>query len=149
MLSRFLRLPRAERVLVVQTVLLLAAIRAGLRVFAYATVSGLLGRLSCPIAAKPSGDAVTPERTLELVEAVARRVPAIGTCLTQAMAAHVLLARRGYTSDLRIGVRRDERGHFTAHAWLEHRGTIVLGAAGGEGFSPMPALEGLQWRVRS
>jgi hypothetical protein len=54
----------------------------------------------------------------------------------------VLLARTGCQSRLRIGVTRNPKGTFIAHAWLEKDGVILVGAAGHTGYSAMPALNG-------
>jgi hypothetical protein len=57
---------------------------------------------------------------------LARFVPG-ASCLTQAMAAQFFLARLGYQSDMRVGVRQDETGQILAHTWLLSEGKIVLG----------------------
>lgn len=49
------------------------------------------------------------------------------TCLTQAVAAQLLLARYGFASHLRLGVARDPAGAFQAHAWVERAGEVVIG----------------------
>jgi hypothetical protein len=61
-----------------------------------------------------------------LVPSLARFVPG-ASCLTQAVTAQLLLARRGYRSDMRVGERQDEAGKISAHAWLLAQGQIVLG----------------------
>jgi hypothetical protein len=81
------------------------------------------------------------------VEAVGRRLPAIGTCLTQALSAHVLLGRIGQRSDLRIGVRRDATGTFAGHAWLEDDGVVLIGGSCHTSYAPMPGLRGLERRA--
>ena len=48
----------------------------------------------------------------------ARYVPA-ATCLTQALAAWILLSRRGIPSSIRFGVVPNGRGQIAAHAWVE------------------------------
>jgi Transglutaminase-like superfamily len=59
------------------------------------------------------------------VTRVAAYVPH-ASCLTQALAAHILLAQHGYLSHVRIGVAKDGV-RLAAHAWLEHEGEIVIG----------------------
>jgi hypothetical protein len=71
-------------------------------------------------------------------------VPLVRTCLTQALAAQVLLARSGDQSDLRIGVTRDSNGKFLAHAWLERQGAVLIGGDGSSDFTPMPVLKVLE-----
>jgi hypothetical protein len=69
---------------------------------------------------------VSPERMAWLVRAAARRVPD-ASCLTRALAARWLLAEHALESTLHFGHRRDERGAFAAHAWLEHDGRVLVG----------------------
>ena len=49
-------------------------------------------------------------------------------CLSQAVAARILLARRGQNSRLHIGVISCEQGRICAHAWVENHCGIVVGA---------------------
>jgi hypothetical protein len=53
------------------------------------------------------------------LDAAQRRLPGCGQCLTRALAEHALLKWEGHPSTLRIGVRRNERGAFEAHAWVD------------------------------
>jgi hypothetical protein len=70
--------------------------------------------------------ALPPERIAWGVRIPARRIPH-ASCLTQALAAQILLARHGYASELRVGVGREANGEFGAHAWVEVDGMIVIG----------------------
>jgi hypothetical protein len=73
------------------------------------------------------------------VRAVSRRVPR-AHCLTQALATQILLARRGSSSLLRIGVARDTDKVFAAHAWVEIEGGILVGGSGASRFKILPEL---------
>jgi hypothetical protein len=72
------------------------------------------------------------------VRAVGRRVPK-ASCLVQALAVQLLLARNGYGSELRVGVKTDD-GEFAAHAWVEHQGRIIVGGDGHGVYTPLPDL---------
>jgi Transglutaminase-like superfamily len=61
------------------------------------------------------------------------------TCLPLACASHVMLARRGAVSHLRIGVAKTARG-MTAHAWVEAGGIVIGGAAPSPSFVALPIL---------
>lgn len=76
----------------------------------------------------------------------ARLVPG-ASCLTQALSGQIVLARRGKTSQVRIGVARDEQGRFIAHAWLVSEGRVVLGGAEAniQRFTPLTDLD---WKSR-
>ena len=58
---------------------------------------------------------------------VASRFVVAASCLTQALAAKVMLHRRGIGSTLHMGVAKPEPAAFAGHAWLESDGDIVLG----------------------
>lgn len=76
----------------------------------------------------------------------ARLVPG-ASCLTQALSGQIMLARRGKTSQVRLGVARDEKGRFIAHAWLVSEGKVVLGGAEAniQRFTPLTDLD---WKRR-
>jgi Transglutaminase-like superfamily len=141
-LSKFVRLPGRDRLLLIQATALLALIRLGLRTLPFETLRKLLGRLARTGATRESGDAAG-DRTVWAIEAAGRQFPGIGTCLTQALASHVLLGRRGCKANLRIGVARDSNGEFVAHAWLEKDGVVLIGAGEHRSYTPMPSLNGL------
>lgn len=63
---------------------------------------------------------------------VARWVPA-ASCLTQALAARVLLAWHGHAATVCYGVRAGTPA-LEAHAWVEHDGRVVLGGPDVAGF---------------
>src|SRR5687768_4549971 len=73
------------------------------------------------------------------VEAASRRVPQ-ATCLTQAVAAQLLLHHHGFPSKLCLGVARSSGEGFFAHAWLEHDGQILLGGQGVRDLTRLPDL---------
>ncbi len=81
-------------------------------------------------------DDSTARRIFRGVRLVSRFVPG-ATCLTQALAAQVLLARHSMDSDIVLGVRHDARGRLRAHAWLYYGGRIALGGppAAASGFA--------------
>ena len=125
-----------------QTVLVLAAIRAGLWILPFRLVRRLV-----PIGPQPlrrQSAASVPER----ISLVARNVR-IGsqyvpgaTCLTQALSAQLLLSRAGLTSMLHIGVARSADGTgIRAHAWLDSHGTTVTGGYGICDFVELPSLK--------
>jgi hypothetical protein len=49
-------------------------------------------------------------------------------CLQRSLVLWGLLRQQGCVSDLRIGVQRQD-GKFTAHAWVEYDGVVLLDAA--------------------
>jgi hypothetical protein len=81
----------------------------------------------------------TPEHIARMVAAVAARVPR-ASCLTQALAAMLLLARYGYPATLRVGVAKNEDGTLRAHAWLESNGRTLLGGPDSGAFVHFPPV---------
>lgn len=82
------------------------------------------------------------DRVAWAVTMASRCVPQ-ATCLTQAIAAQLLLAWRGYPTHLRIGVAKGEGERFRAHAWVESHGRVIIG--GSESllrYTPLPSLKG-------
>jgi hypothetical protein len=75
------------------------------------------------------------------VHRVARVIPR-ATCLTQALATLWMLAGRGYTGTLRVGVKPGSDGGLLAHAWVEHGTRIIIGGDGVDEYAVMPSLEG-------
>jgi Transglutaminase-like superfamily len=49
------------------------------------------------------------------------------TCLSAALVGQALLSKHGHDASLCIGVKRNERGDFAAHAWLEREGRVAIG----------------------
>ena len=81
----------------------------------------------CQIAeAVAERDPLAAARIAGRVRSVSRLVPD-ATCLVQAAAARILLARAGIASTLRLGVRRGSRGELLAHAWVECNGIVIIG----------------------
>ncbi len=81
------------------------------------------------------------DRIVWAVSAVARRVPALGNCLSVALAARLLLTIFGHSSSLRIGVAKGDSGQLEAHAWLEDNGTILIGSLEHDRYVPFPVFD--------
>jgi|GEM_PF-224566 len=69
------------------------------------------------------------------VQTGARYIPFRLVCLPQAMAANVMLSRRGIDSTLYLGVKIDKANALTAHAWLRTGLKWVTGGAARRGQS--------------
>ena len=61
------------------------------------------------------------------VDVMSRRTPWESACLAQAMAGKFMLQRRGISSLLYLGTKKDDFGEFVAHAWLQNGNKILLG----------------------
>lgn len=69
------------------------------------------------------------------VRAVSSRAPLKSPCLPQAIAAKVMLARRGVPATLHLGVRKDVTEGLAAHAWLSAGPLVVTGQAAKPSFT--------------
>lgn len=140
-LHKFLRLAAPERHLVLHALIVVAAVRLALWVLPFRWLRGFIER-SLHGSSRPAGAGHRSVNGITwAVETTSRLVPR-ATCLTQALAARVLLAREGHASRVRLGVARMGKGDFKAHAWLEHGGQVVIGGAGMTGLTPLPTTEG-------
>jgi hypothetical protein len=128
-----------------RTLLVVAAIRAGLWVLPFRVVRRLVpsspyGRGDGPQCSSAEAVALVGQH----VNVASRYVP-VASCLTQALSAQMLLARRGVASTLHIGVAKSTTGlGIRAHAWLISEGTIVTGGDGMEEFQELASMSSIE-----
>jgi hypothetical protein len=135
-LRKFLRLSWADRGLLLAACALVGAIRLGLLVFPVKDVR----RMLAPISTMPPRSRQTGAHTLDQIAwavTVASELVPGAACLTQALAAQVLVERAGLQSRLQIGVARGKADGLEAHAWLESKGRVVVGGSGVERYAPL------------
>lgn len=96
-------------------------VRLSLGLFSMKFIRRML--LPTPAVSRPDLD---PASVVWAVRRAASAVP-FASCLTQALAAQIMLARRRCPTTLHVGVKRDVNGTFGAHAWLESNGRLLLG----------------------
>jgi hypothetical protein len=137
-----LRLPAAERWLLVKAALLLGSIRLGLRLLTFQVLRRFLDKLTEVPLGLREADRFSAEKIAWAVELASRCMPVGMGCLPQALTAQLLLARRGYPTLLHIGVARKDEGEFVAHAWLESDGKVVIGGHELKRYAPLVALKG-------
>lgn len=142
LLHKLRRLTPTDRNLLFRATLMLAATRLALACLPFRSVRRLL-RPSPPPALRSPGALSWPvDRISWAVQAASRRVLGDKPCLAQALVTHRLLTESGYSSDLRIGVAKDDTGGLEAHAWVERQGQTIVGAGQLARYSPLPALKG-------
>jgi Transglutaminase-like superfamily len=120
-LKRLLQLPAHERWLLIQSAVLLLLVRAALWPLPFEVLLRWTGRIGQP--ARPR----SIHRCHRLAVRRASRLVPGATCLTPALAGRILLGRGGHPRELRVGAAKSPASGFEAHAWLEHRGQVVLG----------------------
>jgi Transglutaminase-like superfamily len=139
-LQKFLRLPPAERRLLIQAALLLGGIRVGLRLLPYRVVRNVVAqRPRAPISIRRGGGFSVDQITWAVTK-ISRYVPK-STCLAQALAAQVLLTRHDHPAHLHVGITRGKDGGLRGHAWLESRGRTVVGGEELSRYTRVPGME--------
>ena len=138
---KFLSLTADERRLLVSALFRLVAVRVGMWVF---PLRDILRRL--PQTPEERDDwrgshALPAERIAWAIRVASRYMPGTKNCLVQALATQAMLARRGHTARVRIGVAKDEGGQLKAHAWVECGGKIVIGGVGMSQYTALPYWE--------
>lgn len=135
---RLARRPPADLAMLGAALVLVGAVRLGLRVVSFSRLRALLAYLG-----RPTRDAAPDfaPRAIWAVERASRLLLPRRPCLTQALALQLLFRRRRLPAVLRIGVAKDEQGALRAHAWLESAGRIVIGgAASAQQYHALPPL---------
>lgn len=127
--ATFLALSGSDRRLLLGALATIVRVRLGLR------LQSIEGLKAWSQQAKAGG--IPADRLSWAVRVAARRLPGT-SCLASALALQRLLSQQGLVSELHIGVAR-QADAFAAHAWLTHRGEIVIGAEQHEDYTQLVA----------
>jgi Transglutaminase-like superfamily len=127
---------RSKLLLLIRTAAWVLAVRIGLWCFSFRNVEALVARLSRN---NGKGTNLSAEGLSRSVKRVSRYIPR-ATCLTQALALHILLKRTGLDSKIQIGVSK-EQGKFESHAWVESQEEVLIGEYQLERFTPILTLD--------
>lgn len=123
--AAYFALPRSDRRRLIEAFVTLEVVRIALRLFAIERVRAWASR-------RRQGTA-SVDRIVWAVRTAARWMPGT-TCLYSALTLQRLLASQGYSSELHIGVARQEQ-RFAAHAWLERDGEVLIGEQGHDDYT--------------
>lgn len=141
LVNKFLGLPPADRLVLMESAFLLVAVRVGLKLLSFHTLLRLLAGMTRALPASQEEDQGLPDRVAWAVAVAKHHLPGVYSCLAQALAAKALLHRRGRPARLLLGVEKGEPGRFQAHAWVENEGSTVVGGEDLSRYRPLPALE--------
>ena len=141
-LRKFLQLNSQKRSLLVRAALLLLIAKTSLAFLPFRLVRRFLNRFVRASFHTPPADPVICSRIGWAVAAAGRRIPGGKSCLPQALTAELLLRSEGLPSRLQIGVARDEKKNFQAHAWIESQGRVVVGGPALSHYTPLAAFDG-------
>ncbi len=141
LLRKFLLLPSTDRWLLIKAAFLLEAIKLGMRLLPFRALRYFLTRAADTCIRSKHADYPSAKRIGWAVEAADHHTPGARTCLTQALATQVLLARCGYPALLYLGVSKGEQEEFQAHAWVESEGEVVIGGSEPGRYTTLAVLE--------
>ena len=135
LLRRFSQVDNRRRALVVEAVAYLFAARLALIFIPFPRLARHLGTFVPPADPRATqAQTETPPDQARLaadigwaVTRAARYVPFNAVCLPQAMAARVMLKRRGVKSVMHFGAAKGQEKPLDAHAWLDAAGVQVTG----------------------
>ena len=140
LLRRFGQIGPRRRALVAEAVVVLLAARLALVLIPFPRLARRLGRFMTPDEARRLAATPLPQHARLAadigwaVTRAARYVPFRAVCLPQAMAARIMLARRGVASTMHFGAARGREKLLDAHAWLDAAGVEVTGYPVATGF---------------
>ncbi|MBI3197789.1 MAG: lasso peptide biosynthesis B2 protein [Rhodospirillales bacterium] len=124
-IATFLALPTADRLLALEALSTLVAVRVALPLVAIERLRAWAGRVK-PMPRPVEKPVERPiERIVWAVGAASRLLPRT-TCLASALTLQRVLSKEGHGSDLHIGVAKQGE-KFSAHAWLACEGRILVG----------------------
>jgi transglutaminase superfamily protein len=118
----FLRLSGPDRILLLRALVWVVLARLALEVLPFGRVDALMRPRGGAWSGAARGD---PLRAGWAVERAGAAVPG-ATCLTQALAARMVLGRSDRASRVLIGVRRSD-GVVQAHAWFVSGSQVLVG----------------------
>lgn len=140
-LRSLVSVPTRDRALLVRALVTVVGVRLALWMLPFERVRALAMRVGRRPPGTPDPSPAEDQWIAWAVAAVAVRVPG-ATCLTQALATHILLHRAGCTGYLRISVTRQTPGTH-AHAWVEtFDGEVLIGDRDVEPLTLLPPLPG-------
>jgi hypothetical protein len=135
---RFARLGWRDRLLLGEAMLCLAiaSLMIALRSFRNVAQFMTAGR-------KTGGPAPGPQarRIAWALNACANRVPWKAVCFQRAVAAHMMLRRRGWATTINYGVRRADGGALAAHVWARSGDVDVIGCENAGDFQLVTSFE--------
>jgi hypothetical protein len=123
--KRWSRLRWRDQLLLVEAVVLLGLARATILLIPFKRIAPHLGETQQETA--PGTANAAASHIAHAIRLASRHTPWSSNCFAQALAAHLMLRRRGAANTLYLGIYKDMTS-FAAHAWLRNGDPIVTGA---------------------
>lgn len=139
-LAKFFALPLPKQRELAEAVLCLGTARLVL-FLPFRWLVRLIGRpqaaTNCTAAALATDKSSTASAVRHAILRVAGQLPWQSSCLVRALAAWMMLRRRGLPTVLQLGVRAGVATELSAHAWLKCGEMDVVGAESAAEFTPI------------
>lgn len=135
-LRNFYRLSRTEKSLWLKAACLVVVLRMTLALLPLKILRDTIAWRWRKGSIVPGPGAPTLRQIIWAAQSAARFVPG-ATCLVQSLSVLRLAISAGYRVRLKIGTAKEIDGTLKAHAWVEHQGQIVLGAAEENLYTPL------------
>ena len=137
---KFLSLSLREKLLLMEAVILVLAIRVGLTLLPFSTLQKLLAKVTKKHIDLDRKRRFSIDQVAWSVAAASHCVPK-ATCLVQALTIQVLLLHEGYPANLQIGVAKGNKRELQAHAWVESEGKMINTGSEMEGYTLLGAAQ--------
>lgn len=126
-MRKYWRLPKHDRLLLLEATILLAVAAMAIGILPFRLVGRLAALL--PSRQKPSRDMseAIVQRIRWALGSCASRVPWRAMCFQQGLAAQLMLRRRGIPSVLYYGAAPDDQRGLSAHVWVRFDDIEVVG----------------------
>jgi hypothetical protein len=128
LIKRVLLLSLRDKGLLLEALVLLALARLAVVFLPFRWVARAFGKQAALTTEEADPTRIWQIRRVgTCVTKTSRHVPWTSKCLDQALAAKIMLARRGISTTVYFGVMNDEQGELAAHAWLRSGSRYVTG----------------------
>jgi hypothetical protein len=138
---KFFALCPTDRRLIAQALFWVGIARASLWLVPFRTVRAVFARWMRDRDSQ-TAPTVSSARIAWAITAASRVIPH-ASCLTQALAALVLLNRYGYSAELKIGVALKDQHALHAHAWVESNEQVIIGDTALDQYTPLAQANAL------
>ncbi|MGB5900380.1 MAG: lasso peptide biosynthesis B2 protein [Geitlerinemataceae cyanobacterium] len=130
-----------DRQLLLNTFLFLCLVRLGLRFLPFQTLQKRLAQRSQ--ISRHTPEPLSIGKIVWAIDTATRYMPGGVKCLARALVTQTMMKQHGHSGELRIGVAKGQTGELEAHAWVEHRGRVVIGYLSDlQRYVPMPSFQG-------
>ncbi len=122
--ARFSQLAWRDRLLLSEALLCLTIASLSISLLTFRSVARFMSSGRKAVAPAPTPLA---RRIAWALNACANRVPWKAVCFQRAVAAHMMLRRRGWAAAINYGIRREDDGELAAHVWARSGDVDVIG----------------------